>query len=269
MPEPLKLMCILAHPDDESLGLGPTLARYGNEGIETYVICATRGEKGWTGDPADYPGPQALGEIREAEIRAAAQILGIRELHFLDYIDGELAQADTVEATAKIVAHIRQVRPQVVITFDPMGNYGHPDHIAICQLTTAATVSAAFADFPYARDLPPHQVAKLYYFTDSRERVALYERLWGDIVMEIDGIQRRAGAWESWAITARLDTSAYWQQVWQAITCHRSQLPDFERLASLPDQQHKELWGLQELYLAYSTVNIGHGLETDILNGLR
>ena len=76
--EPLKLLCILAHPDDESLGTGGTLVFYTANGVETYLITATRGEGGWPGDPRTYPGPEALGRAREAELRAAAAGLGVR-----------------------------------------------------------------------------------------------------------------------------------------------------------------------------------------------
>src|SRR5579864_3851548 len=117
MPEPLRLMCILAHPDDESLGFGGTLAKYAAEGVETYLLTATRGERGWPSDPKDYPGLEGLGKIREAEVRAAAACLGIREVQFLDYIDGDLDQANTSEAVARIVAQVRRIRPQVVLTF--------------------------------------------------------------------------------------------------------------------------------------------------------
>ena len=78
MTNKLKLMCILAHPDDESLGNGGILAKYAAEGVETYLVTATRGERGWFGDESDYPGLEALGKIREAELLAAARALGIR-----------------------------------------------------------------------------------------------------------------------------------------------------------------------------------------------
>jgi LmbE family N-acetylglucosaminyl deacetylase len=86
----LKLMCVLAHPDDESLGNGGTLAKYAAEGVETYLVTATRGERGWTGSERDDPGLEALGKIREVELFAAASVLGIRRVDFLDYIDGDL-----------------------------------------------------------------------------------------------------------------------------------------------------------------------------------
>lgn len=94
----LRLLCVLAHPDDESMGTGGLLARYAAEGVATYLVCATRGERGWAGDPDAYPGPSVLGCTREAALRAAAATLGVREVTCLGYLDGELDQADAVEA---------------------------------------------------------------------------------------------------------------------------------------------------------------------------
>ncbi len=112
----LKLMCILAHPDDESLATGGILAKYAAAGVQTYLVMATRGERGWTGPVQDYPGPQALGRLREAELRAAAHVLRLREVIFLDYQDGDLDQADPTEAVGKIAAQIRRLRPEVIVT---------------------------------------------------------------------------------------------------------------------------------------------------------
>src|SRR3989338_5809104 len=112
MTEPLKLMCVLAHPDDEALCNGAVLARYAAEGVETYLVTATRGERGWFGAEQDHPGLAALGQTREAELRCACETLGVRDLQFLDYIDGDLDRADPAEAIAKIVGHLRRVRPQ-------------------------------------------------------------------------------------------------------------------------------------------------------------
>src|SRR5579864_498186 len=115
----LKLMAVLAHPDDESLGVGGILAKYAAEGVETFLVTATRGERGWVGDEQQHPGLEVLGQMREAELRAAAEILGIGSVHFLGYIDGELDQADPAEVVAKIVRHLQRVRPDVVVTFGP------------------------------------------------------------------------------------------------------------------------------------------------------
>lgn len=268
MTDSLKLMCILAHPDDESLGTGGILAKYADQGIDTYLLTATRGERGWFGDPDEYPGPEVLGNIREEELRAAAGTLGIREVQILGYRDGELDQAAPAEAIAKIVTHLRRVRPQVVVTFDPFGAYGHPDHIAICQFTTAAIVAAADPGFAGA-DGSPHRASKLYYGAETREELAVYESAFGELVMHVDGEERRATGWQPWAITTHVDTEAYWQQVWEAISCHQTQLPGYQSLMELPAEYHKNLWSTQKFYRAFSLVNGGRGLEKDLFAGLR
>src|SRR4029079_8579213 len=141
--EPLRLMAVLAHPDDESLGMGGVLARYAQEGIATYVVTATRGQRGRFFDNSNRPDDDEVGRVREEELRCAVRELGVRELTLLDYRDGDLDRADPAKAIAAIAAHLRRVRPHVVLTFDEFGAYGHPDHIAICQFATAATVAAA------------------------------------------------------------------------------------------------------------------------------
>jgi len=269
MTEPLKLMCILAHPDDESLGTGGILAKYAAEGVETYLVTATRGERGWFGDEAEYPGLEALGQIREAELLDAAKVLGLQEVVFLDYIDGDLDQANPVEAINKIVGHLRRVRPHVVATFDPNGAYGHPDHIAICQFATAAIVAAADPNYEKTPDGVAHRVSKLYYMVESEKNAIAYQEAFGELVMHIDGVERSAVAWEDWAITTRIDTAAYWEQVWQAVSCHCSQLPGYQVLAHLPEEHHQNLWGTQSYYRAFSLVNGGRKLETDLFEGLR
>src|SRR4029077_6205117 len=109
------------------------LAKSAAEGVATYLLTATRGERGRFGDGAERPGPDVVGKAREAELLAAARELGIKEVRFLDYPDGALDTVDTACAIEKIAGHLRRVRPHVVITFGPDGAYGHPDHIAISQ----------------------------------------------------------------------------------------------------------------------------------------
>jgi LmbE family N-acetylglucosaminyl deacetylase len=267
-PEPLKLMCVLAHPDDESLATGGILAKYAAQGVQTYLVMATRGERGWFGPAAADPGPQALGRVREAELRAAAQVLGLSEVVYLDYSDGELDQVEHSAAIAKIVTELRRIRPDVVVTFDPNGMYGHPDHIAISQLTTTAVMAAADPSYLDARAGAPHRVAKLYYRAFlSAEREA-YEAAFGRLVMPVDSVERRFTAWPEWAITTRIDSSAYWKQVWKAVACHRSQLPYSQKLKALPDEVHSRLWATQTYYRALSLVNGGREMESDLFAGL-
>ena len=269
MADTLKLMAVLAHPDDESLGAGGVLAKYATEGIETSLVTATRGERGWFGDEHENPGLETLGRIREAELRAAAAALGIRSVNFLNYIDGELDQAHPAEVVAKIAGHLRHVRPDVVVTFGPNGSYGHPDHIAISQFTTAAIVEAASPDSPYHRDLALHRVAKLYYMAPTRDLLDVYQFVFGDLVMHIDGVERRGAGWPNWQITTQIDTRASWRTVWKAVRCHQTQLPAYHLLEGLPEEQHKALWGLQTFYRAFSLVNGGRTVEHDLFEGLR
>lgn len=267
MTNNLKLMCVLAHPDDESLGMGGTLAKYAAEGIETYLVTATRGERGWFGDEKEYPGPEALGRIREDELLSAAKELGICEVKFLDYVDGDLDQANPAEGVAKIVSYLRELRPDVVITFDPNGAYGHPDHIAICQLTTAAVLAAA--DPNYSNSSSAHSVTKLYYMAWPKGKFDAYESVFGELVMHVDGAARRTTPWPDWAVTSIIDAADYWPTVWKAVSCHKSQLAAYGQLEHLSSEHHKGLWGTQEYYRALSLVNGGRVRETDLFEGLR
>jgi LmbE family N-acetylglucosaminyl deacetylase len=269
MVKSLKLMAILAHPDDESLGFGGILAKSAAEGVETYLVTATLGERGWRNDEQSYPGEEAFGRVREAELRAAAQALGIQRVELLRYLDGELDQARPSAVVAKIVEHLRRVRPHVVVTFGPDGCYGHPDHIAISQLTTAAIVEAANPLSPYASHLEPHLVAKLYYMAPSQQLLDAYQAVFGDLTMQIDGADRRAVAWPDWQITTRIDASDHWRTVWKAVRCHKTQIPASHLLEHVSEEQHIVLWGFATYYRALSVVNGGRQVERDLFEGLR
>jgi LmbE family N-acetylglucosaminyl deacetylase len=269
MADSLRLMAVLAHPDDESMGLGSVLARYAAEGVEVTLVTATRGEYGWAGDPATMPDPTALGQLREGELRGAVKALGIKRLILLDYIDGHVDEADAAEAIGKIVDAIREVRPQVVITFDQAGIYGHPDHIAVGQFTAAALVCAADSDYGRSQNNPPHRVSKFYVNGVPKGMGNQYQEYFGEIVMMIDGVERRMVEWESWAFTTEIDGSGYLQQVKNAILCHQSQLPDELKSSGLPDEVVRNLWSDNPFYRVYSLVNGGRALEHDLFEGLR
>jgi LmbE family N-acetylglucosaminyl deacetylase len=266
--ESLRLMAVLAHPDDESLGVGGALAAYAARGVETYLVTATRGERGRFFDNADRPDDREVGRVREMELRAAAAELGVREVSLLGYLDGELDQADPGEAVARIVAHLRRVRPRVVVTFDPFGAYGHPDHIAICQLTTAAVPAAA--DPAYHLDAGrPHRVEKLYYFVTGQAKWDAYQEAFKTLVSRVDGEERLAVPWPEWAITTRVDTRAHWETVWRAVQRHQTQMAIYQRLGELTPEHHQGLWGTQTFYRALSLVNGGREMETDLFAGIR
>lgn len=266
-------MCVVAHPDDESLGFGGTLATYAAAGVEAFLVMATRGEAGrWgthrRGSPG-HPGPDALGRIREAELRAACAILGIRDIAFLEYRDQELDRAEPGEAIGRIVHQLRRTRPHVVLTFGQDGAYGHPDHIAICQQTTAAVALAADPTFDAGTGAPPHRVAKLYYLAWAASTWAAYQDALRQLVTVVDGVERQAVPWPDWSITTVIDTRAAWDTVWRAVSCHVSQMTIFERLKDLPPDLHQGLWGSQSFYRVLSTVNGGRAREADLFDGLR
>lgn len=256
---PLTLMAVLAHPDDESLGIGGTLAKYASEGVETHLVTATRGERGRFGGAPEKPSPDVVGRVREAELREAAAVLGVRDVRFLDYRDGDLDRADPREAVERIADHIRRVQPHVVITFGPEGAYGHPDHIAISQLTTAAIVAAA----------PDHPVSKLYYLEWGPKKWAAYQSALKSLTFKLDDVERKVAPWPAWALTTFIDTTEVWSTVWNAVSCHKTQMSTYTNLAHLPAEQHHAIWGTQEFYRAFSLVNGGRARETDLFEGLR
>jgi LmbE family N-acetylglucosaminyl deacetylase len=168
----LSILGVFAHPDDEQLMSG-VFARAAAEGIRTGLICATRGEVGEIADPS-LATAETLGQVREAELRAAATVLGIKYLWFLDYRDsgmkgtpendypGCFLQCDADEALEKIVRIVRDFKPTVMVTFDRTGGYGHPDHLTVHRLATDAFSAAADPGrFPDAGE--PWQTARLYY----------------------------------------------------------------------------------------------------------
>jgi LmbE family N-acetylglucosaminyl deacetylase len=173
MTEKKVLLAVLAHPDDESFGMGGTLALYASRGMEVHLVCATRGEVGEV-SPDLLKGFESIAKLRESELRCAAGFLGLTGIHFLDYRDSgmpgspdnthpqALAAQPLDEVAAKVVRYIRELKPQVVLTFDPIGGYRHPDHIAIQQATVRAFEQAGNPDFA-ADSFPVYAPERLYF----------------------------------------------------------------------------------------------------------
>jgi len=143
------LLAVVAHPDDESFGMGGTLAHYAQLGVEVHLICATRGEAGAVPEKMLEDG-SSIGELRQRELCCAADMLGLKKVHFLGYRDSgmpgsrdnnhpnALVQAPIEEVAKKVLAIMKEIKPQVVVTFDPIGGYMHPDHIAVHQAAVLA-----------------------------------------------------------------------------------------------------------------------------------
>ena len=169
----LTLLAVLAHPDDESFGMGGTLALYASRGVDVHLVCATRGEVGEV-PPELLKGFESIAKLRESELRCAAGILGLADVHFLGFRDSgmpgspdnihpqALAAQPLDEVAAKVVRIVRELKPQVVLTFDPIGGYRHPDHIAIQRATVRAIEQAGNPDFD-TESLPVHSPERLYF----------------------------------------------------------------------------------------------------------
>ena len=270
-----RLLAILAHPDDETLGVGPTLAKYAAEGVEVFLLTATRGQsgrfRGIRPDDARHPGPVALAGIRESELRAAAGVLGVREVTVLDYHDRALDRANALEAVACLTDHLRRIRPDVVVTFPPDGAYGHPDHIAISQFAASAIVAAADPAFRSGSGVTalPHATSKLYYMAWTESMWTAYEALFGTAMTTVDGTERHAVAWPEWTVTTTIETRRFAPTVWRAVACHESQVGGHANLRDLSDEERERVWESQTFYRVFSTVNGGRTRETDLFEGIQ
>jgi N-acetyl-1-D-myo-inositol-2-amino-2-deoxy-alpha-D-glucopyranoside deacetylase len=170
----LTMLVCLAHPDDETFGMGCTLAKYARRGVQVHLVCATRGDVGDV-DREHLQGYQSVADRRESELHCAASVLGLAGVYFLDYRDSGMQgspdnqhpnalAAQPVDVVAgKVVHYIRLLKPQVVVTFDPIGGYKHPDHIAMHRATVRAFELAS--DPLFASNLPPFTPQKLYFRT--------------------------------------------------------------------------------------------------------
>lgn len=171
-----RILISFAHPDDESFGLGGTIAKYVDSGTDVYLICATDGDRGTIPDEMQDQ-YDSVRELRLAELDCAAQKLGFRDVFTFGYKDSGMMTDETIndpdclwyhnqhhpeQIVERVVQVIRQIQPQVIITFNPYGGYGHPDHIAIHRATLAAFDRAGDPDY-MPGTLPPYQPQKLYY----------------------------------------------------------------------------------------------------------
>lgn len=280
-----RLLVSLAHPDDESFGMAGTIVKYVQEGTHTSLICATNGDAG-VSDPEFLQGYPSMTELRLAELHCAAETLGFERVFAFGYRDSgmegsadnqhpdSLYQADPGEVTGRVVEVIRQMRPQVVVTFDPYGGYGHPDHLVMHRATTRAFDLAGQADaYPeqIAAGLEPYQPQKLYYRTRSHTLTKYMVRL-----MPLFGQDpRRMGrnndidmveiAEHSYPIHARINTGAYREQAEQAVKCHASQLGGFSTPSLLQRVQTLLMSPSIDTYMrAKPPVNGDRVRETDL-----
>lgn len=276
------LLGIYAHPDDEILGPGGALARYAAEGVRVGLVIATRGEAGEIVRPG-IATAETLPQVREQEMRCSARALGVHDLLFLDYRDSgmestpenehpdALVNAPATDVVRRLVAIIRRLRPQVVLTFEPYGGYGHPDHVAVNRHTVSAIATAADPlQFPGEGD--PWRVSRLFYpllpdtlILELKERVAA---IGGDISGYDELVEgRRAAGVPDYETHVVLDVSGFIDQKWAAWNCHQTQFGPNSRFRRLPDREMKKLLSREYFNLAYPEPGPGMRLA-DLFDGL-
>ncbi|RME77212.1 MAG: hypothetical protein D6784_04070 [Chloroflexi bacterium] len=272
MTDKLSLVAIFAHPDDEAFGTGGTLARYAAEGVDVHLVTATRGEAGQIANPNIVP-DRPMGDLREAELRNACRYFGVKELHLLGYIDGQTTIAPQQEAVYKIVRLLRQIRPQVVISFGPDGIYGHYDHLAVHRWACAAVQLAADEErWPEAG--LPYRVPKFYYRAMFAEQVALVERVNGHSYVLMEGIPFPFVGYAPEQITTVIDVRQYVQAKLNGIRCHASQLNPMHPYLQDEFDPLMEEWFFREAYILAQNNLDGYSLppgekETDLFAGIR
>ncbi len=245
------LLSFHAHPDDESITMGGTLAELTDRGVAVTVVTATRGEAGEIHNRDDSDEVRhRLGEIREAEERAALAVLGVSDLQFLGYEDsgmmgtadndhvGSFWRANFMEATGRLVRILREVRPEVMTAYDPFGGYGHPDHIQVHRVGTAAFFGAADGGrYPRAEFGEPWRVGTLLWATWSRERATGVRRaMRGEDADLFDEVEAPTG-FPGVFLSLRRDVTAQLGRKRRALLCHDTQFSVESWIRAMPDEQ--------------------------------
>ena len=262
----LRVLTAFAHPDDEGFSCGGTLAMLANLGAKITMVCVTNGDVGEISDPA-LATPQTLAHVRQEELRQAALVTGVTDVRFLGYRDSGMAgtednnhpnslyQSPPDQVVGRLVAIIREVRPDMIITHDPTGGYGHPDHV-----TTYSHVTQAFALAGDGAAHPPRPVSEdqpwttrlLYYACFPRSVV---RRMWQEM--------REAGVTPPFAsleeeslgspdedVTTVVNVGAYVGTKLASLACHRTQMDPNGPFALLPEETSQQLMSTEYFTLA-------------------
>lgn len=282
--EPLRLLAVHAHPDDESSKGAASTAKYIREGVEILVVSCTGGERGDILNESFDLGERDIASVRREEMALAASVLGIqhRWLGFEDsgWPDGDpkpplpegcFAALPLEQVAAPVVDIVREFRPHVITTYDENGGYPHPDHIRTHEVAMYAWHKAA--DDSFVTDAPAWAIAKMYYHhTFSKERlVALHEALLGA------GIESPYAEWiAEWdddeekpsRITARIYCSDFFDVRDEALKAHATQIDPNGNWFVVPRDMQKEIWPTEDFELALSRIG-DIAPEDDLFAGLR
>lgn len=287
--QPLCLLTVHAHPDDEASKGSGTVARYASEGIRTVLVCCTGGEAGDILNPAmDRPEVrERLAEIRMEELRASTRIIGYSAVHLLGYHDSGMAGTETnarpdnfanaplEEATGRLVNIIRQERPQVMVTYaDDREFYPHPDHIRVHEVSLAAFEAAADpARYPELG--PPWQILKMYYTGFSPRRIKTLDQAYKDRGEESPYARWfERGFREEWEerFTTYVDVGAFIERRGKALLAHQTQVDPQGFWTRLPDEVVRQVFPWEEFGLVRSLVDTrvpAGQKEDDLFAGIR
>jgi N-acetyl-1-D-myo-inositol-2-amino-2-deoxy-alpha-D-glucopyranoside deacetylase len=264
------LLAVFPHPDDEAYSIGGTLTKYAAEGHEVYLVTATRGEAGEISNPS-LATKANLPQVREKELRCACEIYGIHPPRFLDYQDGQLAVVHQGQAVGKLVRIIRELRPEVMITYGPEGIYGHYDHIAVHRWVTIAFDLAADASCfpdPVSDTCSPHQVSRLYYTVLSEEVVRMMSPQGKPAAVMMDGVPFPFVGYRRDQLSAIIDVGPHVRTKLQGLTCHATQFDASSAAEEDALWLESPLFREETFVLGRSTVGVPEGVETDLLRGL-
>lgn len=284
MSDQLRLMCVHAHPDDEVIGTGGTLLRCAEEGIATAVVTCTGGERGEIHNMDDAEIRPRLAEVRRAELQRSLELLGVGAGRLLGYVDsgmmGEEGNDDPAsfwraplhEAIGRLVGHIREFRPHVLVTYDAFGGYGHPDHIQTHRVgLLAAEACALGALYPEAG--APWRISKVYLSSFPKSAIFRFATTMVEMGMEspfgeferVEDVPMGARDDE---LGAGIDVTPFLDRKMAALKAHTSQIASDSFFLTIAPELVVEAFGT-EWFVRHRSDVPAQGVEDDLFAGLR
>lgn len=266
---PQSVLVVVAHPDDETFSTGGLMARSVAEGHAVTVVCVTRGEVGEISDPA-LATPETLGQVREQELRDAMAELNVHDVRFLDYRDSgmdgtpenddprALVQAEPMQVAMELTAVMQEVNPDVIVTWDRSGGYGHPDHVRVHETVTDAFDSYVMRSGKSARLY--YMALPVHLFAEMAAELRAEGVDWGNEEIR-DSIMRL----ERPPVTTAIDVTAYVEAKRRAIACHRSQFPPESPWDKVSEGLRARMFGTEYYSRVVPPWNEGEPVEQSLL----
>ncbi|MBN4064443.1 PIG-L family deacetylase [Dehalococcoides mccartyi] len=275
-----RLLCVVAHPDDETFGSGSMLIKYAAEGVLTYTSCATRGDVGEIADTSDAT-PETLSAVREQEYYDAGKVMGVQRSILYGYRDSGMAgtadnehpnayiNAPIDEVVAKVVDTIRELKPQIVSTFDEGGGYGHPDHIHASKSAKLAYFAAGDPEYKGSK-LEPWKPSKLYYHGFPRSIMRKWMAAFAekDPDSDLAKLDPEMMGIADDRLTTVIDIAEFADTRRKAIAVHRTQYSPLDRM---PTKELVESFLAKDYFIRVDPP-LGDGehgiIENDLFDGL-